>query len=95
MEWDTPWFRPEEFCGSRGMMLPLLGVRIRVTGDAADRTICRYWGSFVGHGERGPFVQGELCAWQNAPIEALRIEFGPPEEPKAPPRRRRLLATPR
>ena len=92
MEWDTPWFRPDEFCGSRGMMLPLLGVRIRVTGEAAARTICRYWGSFVGHGEQGPFTQGELCAWQGATLEALRVVFvAAEEEAKLPPRRRRLM----
>lgn len=96
LEWDTPWFRPDEFCGSRGMMLPLIGLRIRVTGEAASHTVCRYWASFVGHGERGPFTQGALCACEGAALEALRIEFGPPDEapPKAAkltPRRRGLL----
>ncbi len=93
LEWDTPWFRPDEFCGSRGMMLPLIGLRIRVTGEPAAHTIRRYWASFVGHGERGPFAQGALCACDGAPLEALRIEFTPPDAAPTPqPKRRGLLA---
>lgn len=92
LEWDTPWFQPDEFCGSRGMALPLIGVRVRTRGEAASHTVCRAWASFVGHGERGPFVQGALCACDGAPIEALRIEFGPPDAaPKASTGRRRGL----
>ena len=48
LEWDTPWFHPDEFCGSRGMTLPLLGLRIRVLGDAAQTHAVRYWASFCG-----------------------------------------------
>lgn len=92
LEWDTPWFPPDEFCGSRGMALPLIGVRIRTLGEAAQHTVCRVWASFVGHGERGPFVQGALCACDGAAVEALRVEFGPPDlSPKAVPGRRRGL----
>ena len=92
LEWDTPWFAPDEFCGSRGMALPLIGVRVRTLGTAASHTVCRVWASFVGRGERGPFVQGALCACDGAVLEALRIEFGPPDgAPKAAPGRRRGL----
>jgi hypothetical protein len=92
LEWDTPWFQPDEFCGSRGMTLPLIGLRIRVTGEAAERLVCRYWASFVGKGERGPFTQGALCACEGASLEALRVEFGPPDPGvRAAGRRRGLL----
>ncbi len=92
LEWDTPWFTSDEFCGSRGMALPLIGVRIRTLGEAAQQTVCRVWASFVGKGERGPFVQGALCACDGAAIEALRVEFGPPDvSPKAVSGRRRSL----
>ena len=95
LEWDTPWFPAEEFCGSRGMMLPLLGVRIRAIESASEPRICRYWGSFVGLGERGPFEQGALCACNGAPLEALRIELLTPKKPAKPTNggRRKLLGS--
>jgi len=71
--WDSPWFRAGEFCGSRGMSLPLIGVRLRLTGAAADRFACRYWGSFAGHGELGPFHDGADCTAGGPALEALRV----------------------
>ena len=92
LEWDTPWFPADEFCGSRGMMLPLLGVRLRTTGESSQRLVCRYWGSFVGLGERGPFEQGALCACDGATLEALRVELVAPDKSlKAIPVKRRTL----
>ena len=94
LEWDTPWFPTDEFCGSRGMMLPLLGVRIRAVDKGSEQLVCRYWGSFVGLGERGPFEQGALCACNGVPLEALRIELLSPDKSKksAGGSRRRLLS---
>lgn len=74
-EWDTDWHPAGTFCGTRDVALPLIGLRIRITGRAAERMGCLYWGSFIGQGERGPFSDGELCACNGAPLEALRVEF--------------------
>ncbi len=87
-DWNTPWFPAGEFCGSRGMMLPLLGVRVRTLGESSKQYSCRYWGSFVGLGELGPFEQGALCTGDGAALEALRVEFVSPDlTTKAPSRK--------
>jgi hypothetical protein len=45
--WLSPWVEGGKFCGSRGMALPLLGIRIRLKGAAADAFDCRYAATFV------------------------------------------------
>jgi hypothetical protein len=72
-DWTTPWLTGGEFCGSRGLSLPLLGVRIRLRGEAAKTYQCSYWGSFVGAGEIGPVVDGAVCATGGAIMETLRV----------------------
>ncbi len=72
-DWTTPWLTGGEFCGSRGLSLPLLGVRIRLRGEAAKIYQCSYWGSFVGVGEIGPALDGAVCASGGAIMETLRI----------------------
>lgn len=72
-QWNTPWIRGGGFCGSRGMALPILGFRVRLTGAAAERLECRYWGSFVGRGEVGPLSDGTACQAGQAFLEAMRI----------------------
>jgi hypothetical protein len=72
-DWTTPWLAGSEFCGSRGLSLPLLGVRIRLRGDTARDFTCTYWGSFVGAGESGPTQEGAVCAKGGTPLEALRV----------------------
>lgn len=74
-EWETEWQTGGTPCGMRDVALPLLGVRLRAAGEAAARVTCQYWGSFVGHGERGPFADGALCACDGAPLEALRVRI--------------------
>jgi len=76
-QWNTPWIRGGGFCGSRGMALPILGFRVRLTGAAAERLECRYWGSFVGRGEVGPLSDGVACQAGQAFLEAVRIVVSP------------------
>ncbi len=71
--WNTPWFTGGEFCGSRGMLLPLLGVRIRLKGTAAESFTCRYTGHFAGRPEPVLCQDGEPCAAGDAPLEALQV----------------------
>jgi hypothetical protein len=71
--WNTPWFAAGEFCGSRGMLLPLLGVRIRLKGAAAEVFTCRYVGHFQGRAEPVTAEDGAACAAGDAPLEALQV----------------------
>ena len=72
-DWTTPWLPGGEFCGSRGLSLPLLGARIRLRGEAAKQYSVSYWGSFFGSGEIGPINDGAVCGGGGAPMEALRV----------------------
>ncbi len=72
-DWTTPWLAGGAFCGSRGLSLPLLGVRIKLRGEAAKTHSCTYWGSFVGTGESAACADGAVCANGGAPLAALRI----------------------
>jgi hypothetical protein len=72
-DWTTPWLAGGEFCGSRGLSLPILGVRIRLRGNAAKTHQCSYWGKFANAGEFGPAVDGAVCANGGAAMESLRV----------------------
>ena len=72
-DWTTPWLPGGQFCGSRGLSLPLLGARIRLRGEAAKSYSVSYWGSFIGAGEIGPIADGGICSRGGAPLEALRV----------------------
>ncbi|NCY26438.1 MAG: hypothetical protein EBX37_16900, partial [Alphaproteobacteria bacterium] len=45
--WLSPWVQAGEFCGSRGMGLPILGFRARLLGQAAQQWRLRYAGRCV------------------------------------------------
>jgi hypothetical protein len=75
--WSTPWFHGDEFCGSRGLMLPLLGFRVRLLGEAAERYECAYSGHFLGGAVAGPVPGGEACEAGEAPLEALMVTIVP------------------
>jgi hypothetical protein len=76
-DWNTPWMRGGQFCGSRGMSLPLLGLRVRLVGKAANLFRCSIWASFVGEGEMGPIAGGHLVAKDGVPLEAVRVVVEP------------------
>ena len=40
--WLSPWVEGGKFCGSRGMALPLLGLKVRLKGAAAKAFECTY-----------------------------------------------------
>jgi hypothetical protein len=75
-DWFSPWMEEGQFCGSRQMALPLLGVCIRLRGKAAGDFICRVWGRFGGV-ERGPFEDGAICEAGGVPLTGLRIVVVP------------------
>jgi hypothetical protein len=76
--WLSPWAEGGQFCGSRGMSLPILGLRVRLRGEAADGYDCAVAATFVDGTEIGPLDNGEPCQSESlAPLEAFRIELRP------------------
>jgi len=91
-DWDTPWFRSGVFCGSRGLSLPLLGFRVRLSAALAISHRCSYWGRFKGGGVAGPFTDGGACSLDERELEAIRLvlekrEPGPAEPGRPTPAR--------
>ncbi|MBV8576920.1 MAG: hypothetical protein JOZ58_18015 [Acetobacteraceae bacterium] len=77
-DWLSPWVDGGKFCGSRGMALPLLGLRIKLKGGAAEQYECSYSATFVDGSEIGPVPAGEACqAASLAPLEAFKVVLTP------------------
>jgi hypothetical protein len=84
--WLSPWVESGKFCGSRGMALPLLGLKIRLKGDAAKRYDCTYAATFTDGSEVGPVAAGETCEAESlAALESFQVEFHPKTD-STPPR---------
>ncbi len=72
--WLSPWVEGGQFCGSRGMALPILGLRLRLRGDAAQKYEAFYAASFTDGSTVGPVAAGEPCEAESlAPIEAFQV----------------------
>ncbi len=83
--WLSPWVEGGKFCGSRGMALPLLGLKVRLKGAAARQWECRYEATFTDGSKAGPVGAEEACeAPSLASMEAFRIELRPRTAPAAP-----------
>jgi hypothetical protein len=76
--WLSPWVEGGKFCGSRGMALPLLGLKVRLKGAAAKAYDCTYSATFVDGSEVGPVSGGETCEAESlAALEAFQIVIQP------------------
>lgn len=76
--WLSPWVESGKFCGSRGMALPLLGLKVRLKGAAAKQFECSYSATFVDGTEAGPVAGGDPCEAESlAALEALQIVIHP------------------
>jgi hypothetical protein len=76
--WLSPWAEAGEYCGSRGMALPLLGLRVRLSGAAAAQYDLLCSASFVGGGTAGPVGNDETCEDEAlAPLEAFQLTLVP------------------
>jgi len=76
--WLSPWVEGGKYCGSRGMALPLLGLKVRLKGDVAKAYECTYSATFIDGTEIGPVSAGEPCEAESlAPMEAFRIAIHP------------------
>jgi hypothetical protein len=72
--WLSPWSKGGEFCGSRGMALPILGLRVRLVGAAAETFECTYSATFTDGTAVGPLAAGEAAEAESlAPLEAFQI----------------------
>ena len=59
---ETSWTGGGEFCGTRGLAVPLVGFAIRgKPGTAADRYNLMYRGQFRSGMIAGPFSNGAAC----------------------------------
>jgi hypothetical protein len=97
--WLSPWAEGGQFCGSRSMSLPILGLRVRLRGEAADRFDCALSASFVDGTKIGPLDNGEPCQAESlAPLESFRVDITPrgaePEAAAPKPARKAPAAPP-
>jgi len=83
--WLSPWIEGGKFCGSRGMALPLLGLKVRLKGDAAKTYECGYSATFVDGSAVGPVPGGETCEAESlAALEAFQVMVGRRDGAAAP-----------
>jgi Clostridial hydrophobic W len=76
--WLSPWVEGGKYCGSRGMALPLLGIKVRLKGDAANDFECSYSATFIDGSEVGPVRGGETCEAESlAPLESFQVQILP------------------
>ncbi len=77
--WLSPWVEGGQFCGSRGMSLPILGLRVRLKEEAARKWSVRLTASFTDGTKVGPSEDGDdaLQAESLAPLEGFQLEFVP------------------
>jgi hypothetical protein len=79
--WLSPWVEGAQFCGSRGMALPVLGLRVRLRNETSKSHALRIEASFADGSLIGPVGDGEVCESQAlAPLEAFRIEVMPRDD---------------
>jgi hypothetical protein len=72
--WLSPWAEGGQFCGSRGMALPILGLRVRLRGAALATHTIQLNASFTDGTTIGPVGPGDPCeAASLAPLEAFQI----------------------
>jgi hypothetical protein len=84
--WLSPWAEGGQYCGSRGMALPILGLRVRLRGEAAETHTVRIAATFTDGTSIGPVGPGDACEAESlAPLEAFQITVLPIEEEDAMP----------
>lgn len=76
--WLSPWADGGQYCGSRGMALPILGLRVRLKGDAARTHAVQVSATFTDGSAIGPVDGSRACEAESlAPLEAFRVEIVP------------------
>ncbi len=72
-DWLSPWASGAQYCGSRGLGLAILGLRVRLRGAAATTHAVRVHATFTDGTAVGPAESCEAASL--APLEAFRIEI--------------------
>jgi len=76
--WLSPWIEGGRFCGSRGMALPLLGLRVRLKNGAAETHEVTVSATFVDGSAAGPVGADEACEAESlAALEAFQLSVRP------------------
>ena len=76
--WLSPWAEGGQYCGSRGMALPILGLRARLRGKPAETLTLAISATFTDGTAIGPVGPGEACEAESlAPLEAFCISIVP------------------
>jgi hypothetical protein len=81
---ETPWQSSEQFCGTKGISMPLVGFAVRLKpGPEASAFDCEYSGYYRSGATAGPFRNGAPCrsALANDPLEGMQIRIT--KRPKA------------
>ena len=95
--WLSPWAEGGQYCGSRGMALPILGLRVRLRGPAALTHTVALSATFTDGAAIGPVGPGEACEAESlAPLEAFQVNLVPLRNtaPVSPPARTRRAPAP-
>ena len=94
--WLSPWAEGGQYCGSRGMALPILGLRVRLKGAAAETHALEVSASFTDGSAIGPVAAGEACEAKSlAPLEAFCVAIVPQGSKAAVPKAREKAAAPK
>lgn len=72
-DWASPWTAGGDYCGSRGLALPLVGVRMRLKGNYAESHRMLVWARFSQAGEKGPFEDEAAFATVDDVLVGLRV----------------------
>jgi hypothetical protein len=83
--WMSPWSESGQFCGSRGMALPILGLRVKLSSAAAKHYELRYSATFLDGTKLEGLGSEDTCETPTlAALEAMRIELLPRKGNQAP-----------
>lgn len=76
--WLSPWSDGGQFCGSRGMALPILGLRVRLKGASEHKFAVKVSASFTDGTRVGPLGSDVTAEAESlAPLEAFLVEIQP------------------
>ena len=74
--WMSPWSESGQFCGSRGMALPILGLRVKLSSAAAKRYGLTYSATFLDGTKLDGLGSEDSCETPTlAALEAMRVEL--------------------
>lgn len=73
-DWLSPWANGLEYCGSRGIGVPLMGFRIKLSAQANEKFVLFYCGFFMDGTVNGPVGNDDICTSNmRIPLEAIEI----------------------